>query len=760
MVSPPVALRRRSDLGTNVLRPDGIPKTAGSFVFSSDLSVEGMLWARTLRSPHPHARIVSIDGARALAIDGVRALVTASDVPGCPTFGLEHRDQPVFADDVVRYQGEPVAAVAADTPTAAARALAAIDVTYALLEPVVDPEAALGGPALHPDGNLFRHLAIRHGDPTARGDVSVEGTYEVGVQDQAFMGPESGLAIPTSDGGVDLHIATQWLHVDRDQVAACLGLPPEQVHLALAGVGGAFGGREDVSLQIHLCLLALRTGRPVKMVYSRHESFLGHVHRHPARMWYRHHALRSGELVKVEARLMLDGGAYASSSGAVISNAACFAPGPYRVPNAVIDGYVVRTNNPPSGAMRGFGAVQVCFAHEAQMDRLAAALSVDPIELRIRNALRTGDRLVTGQIITGPAPVAEVIRAAMSHPLPPPLMPGPPMMARPGGAGMTADVADVRRGVGLAVGFKNICFSEGFDDAVAAKVRLELDQSGTPVATVHLATAEVGQGFVTLAEQIAREELGPIAVALVTADTEVGSAGSTSASRQTWMSGGAIQQVCQQARRSLLAQVAAAWGCGVPDLTWSDGEVVREESGQRVGLAEVLAAGSVEAQGEYHHRPTAPLDVDGEGDAHVSMMFVAHRAVVDVDPDLGLVRVVQVATGQDVGRALNPLQVTGQIEGGIAQGVGLAVMEELVVERGEVRNASFTDYLIPTALDAPEVVATLIEEPEPDAPYGAKGVGEPPTISSGAAVLAAIRAATGLALQRAPVRPADIALRG
>lgn len=756
--STPVRHRRSEALGTSSLRPDGIPKTNGGFAFSSDLWVEGMLWGATLRSPHPAARIRSIDTSAATSMGGVHAVLTAADVPGKPTYGLEHADQPVFAVDVVRYHGEPVAAVAADHPEIAQRALAAIDVSYEPRTPLVDTEEAITAPAIHPDGNLFRYLPIRCGDPDAVGDVVVEGTYEVGMQDQAFMGPESGLAVPADDGGVDLFVATQWLHVDRDQVAACLGLPLEKVRLALAGVGGAFGGREDVSLQVHLCLLALRTRRPVKMVYSRDESFFGHVHRHPARMWYRHHATRDGDLVKVEARLVLDGGAYASSSTAVISNAACFAPGPYRVPNAVIDGYAVRTNNPPCGAMRGFGAVQVCYAHEAQMDKMAAALGMDPVRLRLRNALRTGDRLVTGQVIRGTAPVAEVIEAAAAHPLPPPPEPDGPMMSRPGGAGLTAGPDDVRRGIGLAVGFKNICYSEGFDDYATARVRLERSVAGAPIVTVTMATAEVGQGFVTVAQQIARDELGIEEVILAPADTSVGSAGSSSASRQTWMSGGALRAACEEVRHALLQRAARRWGVAATDLALQDGRIV---AGTETGgwlVEELLESGPVEAEREYHHPPTQPLDALGQGDAHLSLMFAAHRAVVDVDPGLGLVRVVQVATGQDVGKALNPLQVTGQIEGGIAQGVGLAVMEEIVLDGGLVRNPSFTDYLIPTTLDMPEVVATLIEQPEPGAPFGAKGVGEPPTISSGPAVLAAVRAATGLDLRRVPLRPQDIAL--
>jgi xanthine dehydrogenase D subunit len=750
----------REGIGADVPRPDGIPKVQGRFGFSSDLFAEGMLWGRTLRSPYPAARVRSIDTSKAEQMPGVEVVITAADVRGRSTYGLEHPDQPVFAADVVRYQGEPVAAVAADHPEVAWRAVQAIEVEYPQIEPLVDPQAAIEASPIHPDGNVFRHLEIVHGDPGAGTDVVVEGSYEVGMQDQAFMGPESGLAIPDGDGGVDLYISTQWLHVDRDQVAACLGLDPGQVRVTLAGVGGAFGAREDVSLQVHVCMLALRTGRPVKMIYSREESFFGHVHRHPARMHYRHHADRDGTLVKVEARIVLDGGAYASSSTAVIANACAFAAGPYRVPNAHVDGWAVRTNNPPCGAMRGFGAVQSCFAYEAQMDKLAAALEMDPVDLRLHNALRSGDTLITGQVITGTAPVREVIQAAIAHPLPDNV--DDPVLL-PGGTGRTADREHVRRGVGFAVGFKNLMFSEGFDDFSTASVRVERGPDGGPIATVHCAAAELGQGFVTLAQQIVRSELGVGQVQLRPADTAIGSAGSSSASRQTWMSGGAVQAACQDVRERLLERVAARRGVDLAGarrelLVLRDGAVEHVDAGWRVPLADALADRPIEQTHEYHHPRTDPLDRRGQGNAHVSFVFAAHRAVVDVDAELGLVRVRQIATGQDVGRALNPLQVVGQIEGGIAQGVGLAVMEEILVDGGRVLNPSFTDYLIPTALDMPEVAATMIEQPEPGAPFGAKGVGEPPTISSTPAVVAAIRAATGLQLNRVPVRPDDIAL--
>ena len=408
-------------LGDSITRPDGIAKVQGSFAFSGDLSADGFLWGATLRSPHPYARIVAIDVSAAWKIDGVEAIVTAEDVPGKATYGLIAQDQPVFASDVVRFVGEPVAAVAGNHPEVCRRALAAIEVTYEVLEPLVDAEAAIAGAhePIHPDGNVIRHQRIVCGDQTLVGDVVVEGTYELGMQDQAFLGLESALAMPGPGGrSVELYVATQWLHEDRKQIAACLDMEPEAVLLTLGGVGGAFGAREDISLQVHACLLALRTGRPVRMAYSREESFLGHVHRHPARIWMRHHASATGTLLRVEARLVLDGGAYASTSSAVLTNAVTHVQGPYKCANATVEAYAVRTNNLPCGAMRGFGVVQACFAHEGQMDLLAAACGLDPVEIRLRNAMETGDRLITGQVIENVAPVARCIRETAALPLP------------------------------------------------------------------------------------------------------------------------------------------------------------------------------------------------------------------------------------------------------------------------------------------------------------------------------------------------------
>ena len=748
-------------IGTSPVRPDGLAKTQGTFAFSSDLQHDGTLWGATLRSVHPHARILSIDLSAAWKIPGVEAIITADDVPGQMNYGLIDDDQPVFASDVVRFVGEPIAAIAADHPETCRRALEAVVVEYEVLHPVLDPEAVIAGETqpIHPLGNVIRHQRIIAGDQNAVGDVIVEGNYSIGMQDQAFLGLEAALAIPDlGGGGVELHVATQWLHEDQKQIAVCLGLPPSAVRLVLGGVGGAFGAREDISLQVHTCLLALRLGRPVRMHYSRAESFLGHVHRHPATIWMKHHATADGDIVRIEARFVFDGGAYASTSSAVLLNAVSHAQGPYRCGNATVEGWAIRTNNLPCGAMRGFGVVQACFAHESQMDRLAVACGLDPVEIRLRNAMVTGDRLITGQTMDSVAPVARCIRETAALPFPDEPIgghDGDPMRL-PGGAGRTADKQDVIRGIGYGVAIKNLMYSEGFDDYSTARCRLS-----DGIATLKLATAEVGQGFVTIAPQIARTLLGVDEVVLDRIDTDVGSAGSTSASRQTWMSGGAVDAACRAVRERLFEHVAAAHGLVAARLAIVDTDLIDTGSDFRIPVTAATAGVQFDETVEFRHRPTAPLDENGQGDCHTAYGFVAHRAVVDVDPGLGLVKVIQIATAQDVGVALNPLSVLGQIEGGIAQGLGLAVMEEIIQTDGHIRNASFTDYLLPTMLDMPPVLMSLIEEYEPQAPLGAKGVGESPCISVTPAIVAAIRdavAQAGLApeINRVPVRPIDI----
>jgi len=748
--------RTRGTVGESVRRVDGIPKVKGSFAYGSDLWHEHMLWGATLRSPHPHARIVRIDLAEAVTSPGVHAVLTHEDVPGKKTYGLEFSDQPVLPWDRVLYVGQPVAVVAAETLELAKRAAAKIGVEYEVLEPVLDMERALdpSAPRLHEWGNVLRHLRIEHGDPEAGAEVWVEGYYETAMQDQAALGPEAGLAIPAEDGGVDLIVSTQWLHVDRQQIAPALGLPEDKVRLTLAGVGGAFGSREDLHMQIHACMLALYTGRAVKMSYGRAESFLAHVHRHPSRVWLRTGADRDGRLVAVQGRILVDGGAFASSSTAVVANATTFMTGPYEVPNALLHGTAVYTNNPPCGAMRGFGAPQVCFAHEANMDKLARELGVDPVELRLMNAVTRGSIQPTGQVIHGSAPAREVIEAARDLPMPP--EPEPPAMRDPmtfpGGAGNVGHGEGLRRGVGFAAGYKNVAYSEGFDDFHQARVTLSAGPDG-PVAEVHTAGVECGQGFSTIVTQVARTELGIEHVVLHEADTGVDSAGSTSASRQTFMGGGAVQLACRAIAEEVFGRAIARLQ-PEGELSLADGQVLAD--GIPVVDLEDLLGEPVVATRTFHHRDTTLFDEKGQGDIHVMFAFGAQRAVVEVDRELGLVKVLQLASALDVGRALNPQGVEGQSEGGSAQGLGLAVMEEIQLRGGEIANASFTDYLIPTTLDMPPVLTAIVEEPEPDVPYGAKGIGEISTIVSTAAVVAAIRDAIGLELNRAPVHPDDI----
>ncbi|WP_369147275.1 xanthine dehydrogenase subunit D [Streptomyces sp. R44] len=771
----------KGGIGESTLRPDGTLKVTGEFAYSSDMWHEDMLWGQILRSTVAHAEIVSIDTSEALTMDGVYAVLTHEDLPAAKNYGMEFQDTPVLAYGKVRHHGEPVALVAADHPETARRAAAKIKIEYRELPLITDEASALAPDAIlvhenrddHHSGHV-PHPNIVHRQPIIRGnadeaakraDVIVKGEYTFGMQDQAFLGPESGLAVPAEDGGVDLYVATQWLHSDLKQIAPCLGLPEEKVRMTMAGVGGAFGGREDISMQILASILALRTGKPVKMVYNRYESFFGHVHRHPAKLYYEHGATKDGKLTHMKCKIVLDGGAYASSTASVVGNASSLSVGPYVIEDVEIEAIGLYTNNPPCGAMRGFGAVQACFAYEAQMDKLAAKLGMDPVELRQLNAMEQGTIMPTGQVVDSPAPVAELLRRVKARPLPPERQwetagEGADVRALPGGLSNTSHGEGVVRGIGYAVGIKNVGFSEGFDDYSTAKIRIEVI-NGEAVATVHTAMAEVGQGGVTIHAQIARTELGVQQVTIHPADTQVGSAGSTSAGRQTYMTGGAIKNSCEIVREKVLEIGRRKFGSYHPawanaELLLEGGKVVTDGGEALASIADVLEDQAVEVEEEWRHRPTQAFDlVTGQGDGHVQYAFAAHRAVVEVDTELGLVKVIELACAQDVGKAVNPLSVVGQIQGGTTQGLGVAVMEEIIVDpkTAKVRNPSFTDYLIPTILDTPTIPVDYLELADPNAPYGVRGIGEAPTLSSTPAVLAAIRAATGLELNKTPVRP-------
>src|SRR5690606_336580 len=585
---------------------------------------------------------------------------------------------------------------------------------------------------LHPDGNLIRHIPLRHGDPDATGDLVVEGLYRIGRQDPAPIGAEAGLAVPRPDGGVELYLASTDPHADRDTAAAVFGLEPDRVKIVVTGVPGATADREDQGFQLPLGLLALKTGCPVKLTATREESFLGHTHRHPTLLRYRHHADAEGRLVKVEAQILLDAGAYADTSSDALAAAGSFAGGPYGVPNAFIEGWAVRTNNPPSGHVRGQGARQVCAAYEAQMDKLAKKLGTDPAELRLRNVLATGDVLPTGQTVTCPAPVAELLQAVRDHPLPPLptdtpedewLLPGGPEGAGAPGA--------VRRGVGYGLGMVHMLGAEGADEVCTATVQGQeglatgrtlgaggVGEGSTAavkvqagVATVRRAAVETGQGFTTLARQIVQETLGGDEVHVAPVDTDQPPAGAGCRGRHTWVSGGAVERAAKMVRTQLLQPLAHKFGMSTELLQITDGKITSYDGVLSTTVTEALEGKELWATAQCRPHPTEPLDESGQGDAFVGLAFCAIRAVVDVDVELGAIRVVEMAVAQDVGRVLNPQQVRARIEAGVTQGVGAALTEHLRVSRGVVRHPDLTAYPLPTALDAPEVrIVELVEE--------------------------------------------------
>ncbi|GAA1984440.1 xanthine dehydrogenase family protein molybdopterin-binding subunit [Kitasatospora viridis] len=734
-------------LGSSPLRTDALPKALGIYPYAADLWAEGLLWGSVLRSPHPHARILGIDTSAALALPGVHAVVTAADLPG-----QDGGDRPVLAAEVVRHHGEPVAAVAADHPDTARLAASLILVEYQLLEPLTDPEQAFNGPALHPNGNLLRHLPLRRGDQEAVGEVVVEGLYQVGRQDPAPIGAEAGLAVPRPDGGVELHLSSTDPHGDRERAAARLGLDPDRVRLVATGVPGATADREDLSFQVVLALLALRSGRPVKMVLTREESFQAHAGRHPALLRYRHHADAQGKLVKVEAQILLDGGAYADASAESLAAATAFAVGPYICPNVSVDAWAVRTNNPPAGRMRGEGAMQSCFAHESQLDLLAARLGLDPLEVRRRNVMATGDALPTGQAVTCPAPVAELLDAVAEVPLPAlPLDEPDTDWLLPGGPGGAGDPAAVRRGIGYAVGMVHMLGAEGTDEVSTATVRVSGDH-----ATVICAAVDAGQGFATLARQIVQSVLGVSEVYIAPVDSDQSIAGPSARGRHTWVSGGAVERAALMVRHQLLAPIAADFGMSVELLSIADGKITSYDGVLGMPVTEALEGKELWATAQCRPHPTEPLDEAGQGDAFVSIAFCAMRAVVDVDIELGAVRVVDVTVAQDVGRALNPGQIEDRIEAAVAQGIGTALLEDLRTAGGVVLNPSLTGYRLPTSLDTPEVrIAKLVEERDVVATFGAKAVSAVPAVVAPAAVAAAVRAATGLPVGRLPIPPQD-----
>jgi CO/xanthine dehydrogenase Mo-binding subunit len=696
-----------------------------------------MLHMAVLFAQRPHARIVSLDASHALVYPGVVAVLTAADVPR-NEFGLIENDQPVLCHDVVRFVGDKVALVVAESERVARAACALIEVAYEDLSVVADPVAAMepGAPLVHTtrSDNVLHHVQIRKGDLIAAmpsADVIVDGEFETPWQEHAYLQPEAGLAYIDEAGQLVVETAGQWAHEDRRQIAHALGLAEEQVRVVYATIGGAFGGREDISVQIILALAAWRLRRPVKLVWTREESLIGHIKRHPMRISMRWAATRVGQISAVECRIIADAGAYASTSAEVIKNAIIYAAGCYEVPNISADAYAVYTNNIPSGAFRGFGAPQIQFAAEMMVTRLAAALGMDPVELRARNIYREGSIQATQTPLPAGVSAPRVLeRCAIEAGW---RRSDGEMWKREGAEcthtqlsrspDLLVSSSHLRRGWGLACGIKNIGYSFGFPEQATAIVELHGSASIERVV-IRCAAAEVGQGVHLALRQIAAEALQtPLEiVALVGDDTDQApSAGSASASRLTFMAGNAVRGAASQALH-----------------VWNDAE-------ERPAIA------------RYQYLPPATTPMDASSGACVpnfSYGYCAQAVEVEVDLSTGHARVVRAISIHDVGRIINRRQLEGQVRGCIAQALGYTLTERFVMRDGYVQSTHLSAYLLPTVRDvAPDVQVVLLEEADPHGPFGARGVSEMPFVPFAAAVVAALYDATGVWFSHLPLTP-------
>jgi CO/xanthine dehydrogenase Mo-binding subunit len=746
-------------VGRPIVRHDALDKVQACTLYAADWEMPGMLHGVVLRSPYPSARIRNIDLAPATALPGVAAVVLARDVPNNTLWTdvpgqtsevgpLRARIQ-VLADVVVRYQGEPVALVAAVTRETAQEAAELIAVDYEPLPGVFDPSEALkvGAHRVHDEGNLLAAWQIAHGDAeTALREAGtvVETTYRCQFIDHAYLEPESGVAWIDGDGVLVIRVATQVIEHYR-AVAEVLGLPQNKVRVIGPYVGGGFGGKEDVTVEVFLGLLAWRTRRPVKMCWARQESLLARPKRHPFVMRYRTGATRDGRLVAQAVDLTADSGAYAYLSALVLMYAAVTAAGPYRVPHVSIDARVAYTNNPPTSAMRGFGAMQMVMGYESQMDQLSRRLGIDPVDLRVRNALRKGDRLPVGQELDTHVAVAEAAQRAWSALGP---RPAPATPVHRTGRGLACNIQPYGRIVWL-------------HDWASAWVGFEMD--GTLV--VRTGTPDVGGGQASSLCQIAAEVLGldPARVSIHIADSALTPlAGTTTATRQLYMSGNAVLRACATLRQQILQVAAQMLEASVEDLEMRGGAVVAPD-GRDVALPAVMKACarlgvSRSALSVYHAPAGDPVDLQrGGGRVFPDYTFGAHAADVEVDTETGGVRVLRYVACHDVGRAINPQSVEGQIQGGAVMGLGYGLMEEVVIDHGVNLSTLFATYLIPSSLDVPDVEAIALESGEGKGPFGARGIGEPPIGPPAAAIANAIADAVGVRLTELPMTPERVA---
>lgn len=720
-------------VGIAIPKVDALEKVLGEAKYGADLSSKEPFHLKVVRSPKPHAKIVRIEINDALKVPGVERIFTAKDVPGRNLSGVINKDQPILASDRVRYVGDPVALVSTQTEEAAEEAAKKVLVVYEDLPFINRPEEALklDAPLIHEKGNLLYEFRVIKGDVQAgfkEAEIIVEETYTTTWIDHAYLEPDAGLSYSDDEGRITVVCPTQNVHYDQKEVAALLALPSEKVRIIQCATGGGFGGRLDITVQCLLALAAFHLKKPVKIVYSREEVFQVTSKRHPLTIRYKSGAGKDGKLTAVEVDILGDTGAYASYGSTVAIRSAIHATGPYEVPHVKVRSRMVYTNNPWAGAMRGFGVPQMAFAHESQMDLLAKELKIDPIEIRLKNALHVGSETASGQTLMTSVGIGETLKKVKEW------------RDQRGISKIDSKKPFIKKGIGVGSMWYGIGNSGVANPSTA---QMEIDPNGE--VRLFTGAADIGQGSDTVLLQIASESLGvPLKeIRLIRADTAITTdAGATSASRQTYVSGNAILDAIKNLKQEITKEASRLLEVDRQDLFFEDGKI-KSKSNPSVSLSikEMAKRCGRVLRGEGSFDPeTTRLDSEtGQGAPYATYAFATHLAEVEVDTETGRVKVNRVIASHDVGKAIHPKNVMGQIMGGVAMGTGFALMEEFVPDE----TTSFVNYLIPTSKDVPEVIPILVEDEEPTGPFGAKGVGEPALIPSAPAILNAIADAIG-----------------
>ena len=739
-------------IGQSQIRPDAVEKVTGDAVYTDDLRFEAMLFAAVKRSGVPHAIARSIDIKKAQATPGVVAVLTSKDIPGEHYHGLVIHDWPILVGvgERVRYVGDAIAIIAAETQTAATDAAALVEVEFDLQPVITNPLQALepSAPALFEKGNLLKHIKVRKGNMDqgfAEAEVILEHTFHTPITEHAFIEPECSIAVPLPNGRMEIYVGSQIPYQDREQVALALGWPEERVRIVGQNMGGGFGGKEDIAGQIHAALLANKTGRPVKLLFDRHESMLVHPKRHATQIRVKIGAKKDGHLTAVETELYGDTGAYASLGDKVMTRATTHSAGPYNIPHVRADCYAMFTNNPPAGAFRGFGVIQSAFAMESMMDMLAENLKLDPIELRRMNALKVGSITNTGQELRDSVGLIECIDKTEAE------------MRRINGtadlfaARTVPEAPALRRAWGFAAAYKNTGLGGGAPDKSSAEVELFPDGC----LEVRTSAAELGQGLVSVLQMIVAEEFSvPLPrVRVLVMDTDLTpDGGPTTASRQTYVTGNAARLASRSLLQAITSTLAEKYDTPPEQIHYIEG--LAHVDGHSVPLGEIAVEMKSQGQApkamfEYWAPVTKPL---GEaGDMHFAFSFAAQAAEVEVNTITGMVRVLRVISSNDVGQIINALGLNGQVEGGVMMGLGHALTEQFIVKDGYVLTDRLSRYRIPSIMHTPEIIPIMVEHPTKDGPYGAKGVGEVVSIPTSPAITNAIYNAVGVRVDRLPV---------